>query len=173
MINSPLSSPLPLFRMDMQKKLPPWLPLSFVLAQHLQQHHVHQQYLTPTEQSYFEDTLVDFATWIAFINQTDKQEDADTTAFRVRSMLYEQLIPHIFKSHKFCCKLVSLDPLLEQAHQLHIPPASEVSQAWQAFAEAHASSKGESMAEQDEAASTAATTTTAEKPHQETEALGK
>ncbi|KAL0136261.1 hypothetical protein V8B55DRAFT_1537872 [Mucor lusitanicus] len=159
--------------MDMQKKLPPWLPLSFVLAQHLQQHHVHQQYLTPTEQSYFEDTLVDFATWIAFINQTDKQEDADTTAFRVRSMLYEQLIPHIFKSHKFCCKLVSLDPLLEQAHQLHIPPASEVSQAWQAFAEAHASSKGESMAEQDEAASTAATTTTAEKPHQETEALDK
>ncbi|GAN05795.1 SAGA transcriptional complex subunit [Mucor ambiguus] len=154
---------------DIQKKLPSWLPLSFVLAQHLLEHHVHQQYLTPNEQSYFQDTLVSFATWIAFVNQTDKQDDVDTTAFRVRSMLYEQLIPHIFKTHKFCCKLVSLDPLLEQAHQLCIPPASEVSQAWQTFAEAHASKKDESMTEQDETASTSIVA--AEKPNQDTEAL--
>lgn len=155
--------------MDMQRKLPPWLPLSFVLAQHLLEHHVHQQYLTPNEQSYFKDTLVDFATWIAFINQTDKQEDVDTTAFRVRSMLYEQLIPHIFKTHKACCKLVALDPLLEQAHQLCMPPASEVSQAWQTFAEAHVSKKDPLPAEQDETAETAPT----EKPNHDTEALGK
>ncbi|CEP13306.1 hypothetical protein [Parasitella parasitica] len=127
--------------MKLQKKLPPWLPLSFVLAQHLLENHVHKQYLTPNEQTYFQDTLVNFATWIAFINQTDKQDDIHTVAFRVRSMLYEQLIPHIFETHKLCCKLVSLDPLLEQARQCSIPPASEVSQAWQAFSEAHVSKK--------------------------------
>ncbi|KAI8636118.1 hypothetical protein BD408DRAFT_426659 [Parasitella parasitica] len=130
--------------MKLQKKLPPWLPLSFVIAQHLLENHVHKQYLTPNEQAYFQDTLISFATWIAFINQTDKQDDIDTTAFRVRSMLYEQLVPHIFQTHKLCCKLVSLDPLLEQARQFYIPPASEVSQAWQAFTEAHVPKKEES-----------------------------
>ncbi|KAK4521289.1 uncharacterized protein ATC70_011903 [Mucor velutinosus] len=158
--------------MDVQKKLPPWLPLSFVLAQHLLEHHVHQQYLTPSEQLYFQDTLVNFATWIAFINQIDKQEDVDTTAFRVRSMLYEQLIPHIFKTHKFCCKLVSLDSLLEQTHRLCIPSASEVSQAWHTFSEAHVSKKDELMTEQDETTEVTAAAA-AEKPNHDTEALDK
>lgn len=124
--------------MSLQKNLPPWLPLSFILAQHLIKHKLHKRVLTLVERKYFEDATCSFATWIAFINQHDNTFiELDTTAFRVRSMLYEQFIPHLFHTHRSCCKVLDLEPLLEQARQLSMPSSQDIAREWQTFVETH------------------------------------
>jgi transcriptional activator SPT7 len=135
--------------MSIQNNLPSWLPLSFVLAQHLNQHQVHKRFLTSTERKYFEDALTSYATWIAFIDQTIKKAEEsltelDTTAFRVRSMLYEQLIPHLFQTHtKSCCSVLKLEPLFDQARQWVMPSIEEIAGAWESYLDTHAKVKKE------------------------------
>lgn len=124
--------------MSLQQNLPPWLPLSFILAQHLIKHKLHKRVLTLVERKYFEDATCSFATWIAFIQQHDNTLiELDTTAFRVRSMLYEQFIPHLFHTHRSCCKLLDLEPLIAQARQLTMPTPQDITREWEAFVETH------------------------------------
>lgn len=129
--------------MTLQKKnLPPWLPLSFLLAQHLIKHKLHKRFLTAIERKYFEDATISFATWISFIDQhegntTTTTTELDTTAFRVRSMLYEQFIPHLFHTHNACCKVLELDPLIDHARHLTMPSSEEISRDWQTFLDTH------------------------------------
>ncbi|GAA5801474.1 hypothetical protein HPULCUR_006922 [Helicostylum pulchrum] len=124
--------------MSVQTTLPPWLPLSYILSHHLVQHKLHKRFLTVNERKYFQDALCSFATWIAFINQQEPTfTELETTAFRVRSMLYEQFIPHLFHTHKPCCKTVDLDQLLDQARQLSLPDQQLITREWQTFVEIH------------------------------------
>lgn len=147
-------------QMSIQNSLPSWLPLSFVLAQHLNEHQVHKRFLTTTERKYFEDALMSYATWIAFIDRTTKKtEEAltelDTTAFRVRSMLYEQLIPHLFQTHnKTCCSVLKLEPLMDQARQWLMPSMEDISRAWELYLDTHAKVKKEQPSPQLAAANT-------------------
>ncbi|KAI8378270.1 hypothetical protein EDC96DRAFT_219367 [Choanephora cucurbitarum] len=117
------------------KNLPPWLLLSYILSQHLVQKEYHKRYLSAIEQTYFLDALISLATWIAFITLEGKGE-LNTTAFRVRSMLYEQMIPHLFQ-HKACCKHIDLASIAEQARLLHLPHPSEITSALEQYKEAH------------------------------------
>ncbi|KAI9478715.1 MAG: hypothetical protein EXX96DRAFT_505382 [Benjaminiella poitrasii] len=129
-----------------KKNLPSWLLLSFVLAKHLHDNGIHKLFLTATERKYFEDSLSSYAVWIAFINKKKEEEtslEINTAAFRVRSMLYEQLIPHLFPSHNMCCKLIDLDSLIAQARQLTLPPVSDVDKEWQMYLESHVKVKKE------------------------------
>ena len=124
--------------MSSPKNSLPWLSMSYLLAQHLIQQQVHKRYLTLMEQKYIQDATCSLATWIAFINTHDNTSiELDTCAFRVRSMLYEQLIPHLFHSQKPCCKVLDIEPLLEQARQLTMPSLDEISREWQNFMENH------------------------------------
>jgi transcriptional activator SPT7 len=124
--------------MTLQKNLPPWLPLSFLLAQHLIKYKLHKRFLTNIERKHFEDATSSFATWIAFIAQHENTPiELDTTAFRVRSMLYEQFIPHLFHTHNSCCKVLELEPLIEQARQLTMPSSEDISRDWQTFLDTH------------------------------------
>ncbi|KAI8364102.1 hypothetical protein BD560DRAFT_425671 [Blakeslea trispora] len=117
------------------KHLPPWPPLSYILSQHLVQQEYHRRYLSIAEQTYFQDALVSLATWIAFITMEGKG-DLSTTAFRVRSMLYEQMIPHLF-DHKACCKQIDLTVIAEQARLLQLPSSTDISSALQHYLETH------------------------------------
>lgn len=125
--------------------LQPWLPLSFVLAQYLKKNDIHKQFLTLTERKCFEDVLLSFPTWIAFINQLPNKDSSEleTTSFRVRSMLYEQFIPHLFHKHKHCCHTLPLDALLVEARQLIMPSEEEIQQSWSTFLETHTKVKKE------------------------------
>lgn len=154
--------------MSLQKNLPPWLPLSFLLAQHLVQHKLHKRVLTPVERKYFQDATSSFATWIAFINGQPEHTfiELDTTAFRVRSMLYEQFIPHLFHAHRPCCKLLDLEPLIEQARHLAMPSSQDIAREWELYIEAHVKKQA---AQPHHNVSTTAQTTAADEPKHEDE----
>lgn len=120
------------------KDLPLWLPLSFILAQRLVQQKAHEQFLTNVERKYIEDALCSFATWIAFISQHEHSSvEIDTAAFRVRSMLCEEFIPHLFHTNKACCNMVDFTPLIEEARRLDAPSSDDINREWQAFLEIH------------------------------------
>ncbi|CEG71789.1 hypothetical protein RMATCC62417_07459 [Rhizopus microsporus] len=123
-----------------------WLPLSFKLANYLRENEIHKRFLTINESVYFECALESFATWIAFIsykqaNEESVQHKIETTVFRVRSMLSEQLIPHLFYTNKVCCQLIPLDILLEEAQSVELPNKSEIAESWQSYLETHINSK--------------------------------
>lgn len=124
--------------MSSQTTLPPWLPVSYILSQHLVEDKLHKRFLTSNERKYFQDALSSFATWIGFINQHHTAvPEIETAAFRVRSMLYEQYIPHLFHTNRPCCKAFDLDPLLEQARLLSIPSSEVIHREWQSYLDSH------------------------------------
>ncbi|KAF7724387.1 Transcriptional activator spt7 [Apophysomyces ossiformis] len=117
--------------------LPPWSQLSFVLAKDISEKGIHTRFLTPSETQYFEAALDTFAKWLAFtaVLRTDSPTTAEYTrtepeiaAFRVRSMLFEQFIPHLFHSDRPCCResRIDLDRLCESAYALPMPNHSEL-----------------------------------------------
>ncbi|KAG0172229.1 Transcriptional activator spt7 [Apophysomyces sp. BC1034] len=117
--------------------LPPWPQLSFVLAKDISAKGMHTKFLTPSETQYFEDAIDTFSKWLAFTTtlRTDAPTPADNTiaepeiaAFRVRSMLFEQFIPHLFHSDRPCCResRIDLDQLCQLAYALPLPDPSEL-----------------------------------------------
>ncbi|KAI8984540.1 hypothetical protein BDF20DRAFT_394859 [Mycotypha africana] len=146
-------------------KLPNWLPLSYALSKHLLRNEVHKRYLNLAERKFFEEALVSYATWIAFIEnnkkvpairdipeeqqqqQTTNTTELDLAIFRVRSMIYEQLIPHLFKTDTkhICCsnQTISLEPLLKEAQGLTKPSVTDIDDAWKKFLEVNVKIKQE------------------------------
>jgi transcriptional activator SPT7 len=98
-----------------EKKLPPWLQLTYVLAKQLQKTNAADTFLTQDEAEYFNQSLGSFQHWCRFI-QPDPALDSkphlnqdQMAAFRVRAMLCEQFIPHFFHSDRPCCRKLKLD----------------------------------------------------------------
>jgi hypothetical protein len=110
---------------------PSWSCVSFILAQHVIQNELHKRFLTTTEQKYFEDATCSLATWIGFMDLSN-----ETVAFRVRTLLYEQMIPHLFNT-KYCCHTIVLEPILDQARKLELPDQVQIQKEWESFKEMH------------------------------------
>ncbi|KAI9264766.1 hypothetical protein BY458DRAFT_513918 [Sporodiniella umbellata] len=132
--------------MYLEKKITPWKPVSFELAKYLLKNEIHKQFLTTKECTYFENASSSFSIWIAFISLQQQREDKNadvlgTTVFRVRSMLYEQLIPYLFYSDKPCCQQIPLDDILRDANELEIPKESEIAKSWNTFLDEYIHSK--------------------------------
>lgn len=104
-------------------RLPPWPQLSYVLAKELTQLDIPKSFLTFTEIESMNQALISFASWKEFIEPLDNSE-THLTAFRVRAMLTEQFIPHVFHSNKPCCQhiKVNLAKLKEQLDLSDSPP---------------------------------------------------
>ncbi|KAI8364636.1 uncharacterized protein BYT42DRAFT_589889 [Radiomyces spectabilis] len=98
---------------DQSIALPPWLPLSFVLATHLYDNCLHVTFLTSSEAQYFEDAVRSYHDWVTFITCREKPASASATgtllteaqiaAFRVRAMLSDQFIAYTYSSTRLCC----------------------------------------------------------------------
>lgn len=110
-------------------RLPPWPQLSYVLAKELTKLDIPKSFLTFTEIESMNQALISFANWKAFIepldhNNNNNNSETHLTAFRVRAMLTEQFIPHVFHSNKPCCQhiKVNLAKLIQQLDLLDSPP---------------------------------------------------
>ncbi|KAI9315156.1 hypothetical protein BX666DRAFT_1959745 [Dichotomocladium elegans] len=112
--------------------IPPWPHLSFVLAKEIIEKKWHRGFLTATEIEHFESAAETYGCWFEFINtshgnQSDKSiPERAMTALRVRAMLTEQFLPHIYHSDRPCCcgnraNTTDLDQLYEKARSLQLP----------------------------------------------------
>ncbi|KAI8980411.1 hypothetical protein BDB01DRAFT_796328 [Pilobolus umbonatus] len=123
-----------------QPRIPSWLPLSYTLALHVNNDQLHTRYLSPNERKYFEDALSSFATWVGFINLSRSEEiwtELENTVFRVRSLLYEYLIPHLFQTNTLCCIKLDLQPLLDQARTYGAVTETDIQHAWHDYIVSH------------------------------------
>lgn len=105
--------------------LPALTKVSFIIARHLDSENLYTQFLTPSESQIFKDAVTNFDKWSLFITATDsfdtakgngddelqgkelqssKMSDEQVAAFRVRAMIFDQLVPQLYKCSKPCCK---------------------------------------------------------------------
>jgi hypothetical protein len=105
--------------------LPALTKVSFIIARHLDSENLYTQFLTPSESQIFKDAVTNFDKWSLFITATDrfntakengddelqgkesqssKMSDEQVAAFRVRAMVFDQLVPQLYKCSKPCCK---------------------------------------------------------------------
>ncbi|CAO3619766.1 unnamed protein product [Mucor hiemalis] len=105
-------------------RLPAWPQLSYVLAKELTKLDIPKSFLTFTEIESMNQALISFATWKEFIEPLDNNE-THLTAFRVRAMLAEQFIPHVFHSGKPCCQHIKVN-FAKLIQQFHVPDSSPI-----------------------------------------------
>lgn len=105
--------------------MPPWPQLSYALAQHITEKNIHIRSLTSAEAKQFESATVSFGRWVAFI--TDNTAGQLVSA-RVRALLFEQYIPHLYHLDKPCCRDERLDwdKICETARSLPSPHPSPI-----------------------------------------------
>jgi hypothetical protein len=106
-------------------QVPPTLTkVSFIIARHLDSESLYTQFLTPSESQIFKDAVTNFDKWSHFIKATErfdttkentgdesegkesqsrKMSDEQVAAFRVRAMIFDQLVPQLYKCSKPCC----------------------------------------------------------------------
>jgi hypothetical protein len=105
------------------QQLPALTKVSFIIARHLDSENLYTQYLTPSESQIFKDAVTNFDKWSLFIkaanridtaevDQNDEQKsvsnqmsDEQVAAFRVRAMIFDQLVPQLYECSKPCCKM--------------------------------------------------------------------
>ncbi|KAI8066805.1 hypothetical protein BC940DRAFT_257389 [Gongronella butleri] len=114
-----------------------WPQISFVLAKEIVEKKQHVSMLTPSEGEYFEQATKTLAQWVAFLAlATDSPlTELDTSSFRVRALLYEQFIPHLFHANRPCCQHLQVDwrQLAAKAHALAPPDQADIDLAKHAF----------------------------------------
>ncbi|KAL0092816.1 hypothetical protein J3Q64DRAFT_1231691 [Phycomyces blakesleeanus] len=121
-------------------RLPPWNQLSYVLAKDIFKNNLHSEFLTGPETLYFESAVETFTTWLAFMSPArdygvsvanDTITEPEIVAFRIRSMIFEKFIPHLYHSNRPCCRNLHLDlaQLCESARHLQIPDPAAVAEA--------------------------------------------
>ncbi|KAI9268278.1 hypothetical protein BDA99DRAFT_603761 [Phascolomyces articulosus] len=110
--------------------LPPWPQLTFVLSKEIIKNDLHNTFLTSTESHHFEAAVESYSQWYAFINGTNEDYHAypiserALSAMRVRAMLTEQFIPHVYHSERLCCqhaKIIDLDRICQETRSLQLP----------------------------------------------------
>lgn len=109
--------------------LPPWPQLSYVMAKEIQQLEWHKGYLTPTEIQHYESAIESYGRWFAFITASHENlqevplSERAMAAMRVRAMLTECLVPHLFHTDRPCCRTFQLDidQLCDTARSLNLP----------------------------------------------------
>ncbi|KAI7882180.1 hypothetical protein K492DRAFT_206338 [Lichtheimia hyalospora FSU 10163] len=112
-----------------RQPLPPWPQLSFVMAKEILQHEWHKGYLTPTEIQHYESAIESYGRWFAFITASHENlqevplSERAMTAMRVRAMLTEWLVPHLFHTDRPCCRTFQLDidQLCDTVRSLDLP----------------------------------------------------
>ncbi|KAI9311667.1 hypothetical protein BX666DRAFT_1994349 [Dichotomocladium elegans] len=104
-----------------------WPQLSFILAQRAIADRLHIRFLTPGEASQFETAVKTYTRWLAFITTPATLPDGRLSkravaSLRVRALLTEQLIPHLYYSDRSCCQHVKidLDRVNEEAHLVQL-----------------------------------------------------
>jgi hypothetical protein len=138
----------------------PWPQLTFVLAKDIIDKNIHTTYLTPAEVHCFETATETLPQWIAFFTSSPHNTDdnsamdldvhehpnqqhqnnynnalllteLETSAFRVRSLLFENFIPHLYHSNRPCCQLANLDmeTWTDKANALPPPDPLQVKEA--------------------------------------------
>lgn len=138
----------------------PWPQLTFVLAKDIIDKNIHTTYLTPAEVHCFETATETLPQWIAFFTSSPNHSDdnstmdldvhenpnqqhqnnynnvlllteLETSAFRVRSLLFEKFIPHLYHSDRPCCQLANLDieAWTDKAYALPTPDPLQVKEA--------------------------------------------
>ncbi|ORX60257.1 hypothetical protein DM01DRAFT_1380641 [Hesseltinella vesiculosa] len=118
-----------------------WPQLSFLLAKDILDKKLHTTYLTPSETDCFEQATSTLAQWIAFINPTPSPDsptplsELDTSSFRIRSLLFELFIPHLFHTNRPCCQHLQLDlhQLAERAQTIASPAPADIDKAKKEF----------------------------------------
>jgi hypothetical protein len=104
--------------------LPALTKVSFIIARHLDSENLYTQFLTSSESQIFKDAVTNFDKWSLFIKATDKfddhsvngsddsepketsdrqMSDEQVAAFRVRAMIFDQLVPQLYQCSKPCC----------------------------------------------------------------------
>ncbi|KAI9496603.1 hypothetical protein BDB00DRAFT_807985 [Zychaea mexicana] len=109
--------------------LPPWPQLSFVLSKEIIKNDLHSTFLTSTESQHFESAVETYSQWSAFINATHENlrsypvSERAIAAMRVRAMLAEQFIPHVYHSNHPCCQhaQLDLDRICQETRSLQLP----------------------------------------------------
>ncbi|KAI8644737.1 hypothetical protein BD408DRAFT_412817 [Parasitella parasitica] len=116
---------------SLPSKLPPWPRLSYALAMHLVKNDIPRTFLTSAEEEHLNTALVSFQQWQSFIEpkidatKPDHQfTSSQLTAFRVRTLLSEQFIPHFFHKdarHRPCCQnsKLNIDKLCLEAKEVN------------------------------------------------------
>lgn len=148
------------------QQLPALTKVSFIIARHLDSENLYTQYLTPSESQIFKDAVANFDKWSSFIkvanrigttkaDQNDEQKsvsnqmsDDQVAAFRVRAMIFDQLVPQLYECSKPCCKMSNgiddilkdlsnnkYDALIEQSSSLQEEPSRTIQLAQQSDAE--------------------------------------
>ncbi|KAJ2964384.1 hypothetical protein NQZ79_g717 [Umbelopsis isabellina] len=148
------------------QQLPALTKVSFIIARHLDSENLYTQYLTPSESQIFKDAVANFDKWSSFIkvankigttevDQNDEQKsvsnqmsDEQVAAFRVRAMIFDQLVPQLYQCSKPCCKMSNgiddilrdlsnnkYDALIEQSSALTEEPSPKMQSTQKSDAE--------------------------------------
>ena len=99
------------------------------MAKEILQHEWHKGYLTPTEVQHYESAIESYGRWFAFITASHENlqevplSERAMTAMRVRAMLTEWLVPHLFHTDRPCCRTFQLDidQLCDTVRSLDLP----------------------------------------------------
>lgn len=104
--------------------LPALTKVSFLIARYLDAENLYTQFLTPSESQIFKDAVTNFDKWRVFITATNgldtaniaaadgaeqkdsngkQMSDDQVAAFRVRAMIFDQLVPQLYLCSKPCC----------------------------------------------------------------------
>lgn len=114
----------------LQHGLPPWSQLSFVLSKEIIKNDLHTTFLNSTESQHFETAVESYTQWYAFINGNNKDlqsypiSERAISAMRVRAMLAEQFIPHLYHSDRLCCQhaqKIDLGRICQETRSLQLP----------------------------------------------------
>ncbi|ORY98465.1 hypothetical protein BCR43DRAFT_512654 [Syncephalastrum racemosum] len=110
---------------------PPWPQLSYVLAKEILTRDWHHGFLSAQEAALFESATESFERWFSLMHwprhsRPSPDVERERTILRIRSMLFEQLVPHLYHSDRPCCQhaRIDLERIYSEARALPTPPQS-------------------------------------------------